>query len=321
MESNRDNIYCPLCLSSKLELKNVLDFTSIAREYKKSLDVDIEKIERSSVDKIQVYECFQCHLTSFQPAIVGDESFYRQLAKRDWYHMENKWEFEQALSDILRSDSVLEIGCGTGNFLQKLKDRGVGQIVGIDLNENALKEAKRKGLQVYAMTVQELAKQENQSFDVVCSFQVLEHIPNPRPFLKASTELLKPRGKLIIGTPNSEGFLKEIRFPLLDMPPHHLTRWNIEVFSYLEKILPLRIEKYSFEPIAKYHASWYMRNKLLNYIEKIFGKRITDFLDEFIVIRKLVSGFSRYLLLPMLLITGAMEKTKGHTLYVKYSKE
>ena len=316
------NINCSLCLSPKLQFRGILDFTTIVRGYKKFLGIDIGTIKSSPVDtdKIYVYECSQCHLTFFQPAIVGDESFYCELGKRDRYYMNNKWEFEQALSDILPSYRVLEIGCGAGNFLRKLKNKGLRQIMGIDLNENTLNEAKRKGSDVCNTSVEELAKYESQSFDAVCSFQVLEHVRDPRSFLNASTELLKPGGKLIIGIPNSEGFLKEIKFSLLDMPPHHMTRWNMKVISYLEKILPLRIERYCFEPIAEYHIAWYARNKLLNYVEKILGKKMTNFLDEFIVSRKLLSGLSRYLFLPMLLITGVLRKTKGHTLYVKYRK-
>ena len=53
MESNRDNIYCPLCLSSKLKLENVLDFATIVRAYKKSFGVELES---SAVDKIYIYD-------------------------------------------------------------------------------------------------------------------------------------------------------------------------------------------------------------------------------------------------------------------------
>jgi len=299
------------------QLKNVIDFATVVKGYKKLFNVEIKS---SAVNEIYMYECSQCHLTFFQPSITGDESFYSELAKNSWYHMKNKWEFEQALEDISPHDRVLEIGCGTGNFLKKLKDRGIEQVVGIDINEDALKEAKRKGIEVYKTTIEELVERENQSFDVVCSFQVLEHVPNPRSFLEASIDLLKPGGKLIIGIPNSEGFLKEIRFNLLDMPPHHLTRWNMKTILYLEKILPLRVERYSFEPIAKYHMAWYAQNKLLNCAERIFGKQIVEFLDNFIITRMLLNCFSRCLFLPMLSITGTINKIRGHTLYVKYRK-
>lgn len=317
MESNRASIHCPLCRSTKTEFKSTLDIATIVRAYRESFGVEIEDF---GVDKIDMYACSECCLTFFYPILAGDECFYRQLAKTNLYYMDNKWEFEQALRDILPSDSVLEVGCGVGNFLKKLKNGRSRRVVGIDLNEDALKKARNQGLDVYNTTVEQLAKQENQSFDVVCSFQVLEHVSKPRSFLKASAELLKPRGKLIIGVPNSEGFLKEIRFPLLNMPPHHVTRWNVKAMSYLQKVLPLKIERYSFEPIAHYHVGWYARNKLVNFIEKTLGGRIANYLDNFMVTRKLVSGISRYFFSPMLLTTGILGKTKGHTHYVKYRK-
>ncbi|RPJ79077.1 MAG: methyltransferase domain-containing protein [Alphaproteobacteria bacterium] len=321
MGSNSYSIYCPLCLSSEVQLKGSEKFFTISEAYKKHYDIDIVKIYGHQLTMIRMYECSQCHLVFFQPYITGDGSFYLQLARKAWYYMPDKWEFNQALDDISPTDIVLEIGCGNGSFLKKLKDKGIRQIVGIDLNVDALREPKAVGVKIYNKTVEELAAEENQKFDVVCSFQVLENVSDPRSFLEASIKLLKPGGKLIMGIPNSEGFMKGIRFNLLDMPPHHVTRWSINVILYLDKILPLRVERYSFEPIAEYHVDWYARNRLLNYIEKILGERITNSLDEFLVTRKLLSGFSRYLFLPVLSIAGTLQLKQGHTLYVKYRKE
>jgi len=314
---NHGYVDCPLCLFNKPYFKSMIDFAIIRKNYKNSFGIEIGE---PLVNKIYIYECPRCDLIFFTPSVLGDASFYQKLAKNDWYYMDNKWEFDQAAKDILPFDRVLEVGCGSGSFLERLKNQGVKEIIGIDLNETALREAKKKGLRVLKTTIEELAKYENQTFDVICSFQVLEHVANPRSFLNASIKLLKTKGRLIIAVPNSKGFLSEIRFPLLDMPPHHITRWSIKTFLYLEKFLPLKIERYNFEPIAKYHKTWYTRNKLLNEIEKIIGKEMTDSFDKFVIIRKLISGFSNYIFLPFLTLTGNLSKINGHTLYVKYRK-
>jgi ubiquinone/menaquinone biosynthesis C-methylase UbiE len=65
----------------------------------------------------------------------GDSKFYEQLEKFDWYYMPWKWEHEITLSYLDPKKRVLEIGCGTGSFVQKAADISGAYIKGLELNE------------------------------------------------------------------------------------------------------------------------------------------------------------------------------------------
>jgi 2-polyprenyl-3-methyl-5-hydroxy-6-metoxy-1,4-benzoquinol methylase len=89
----------------------------------------------------------------------------------------------------------------------------------LELNEKAIQTGRAKGLDVHADTIQDFARTHQNAFDVVCYFQVLEHITDVQSFVQASVDALKPGGKLIICVPNNEGFLKYDKHNLLNQPP------------------------------------------------------------------------------------------------------
>ena len=59
------------------------------------------------------------------------------------------------------------------------------------------------GFDIYELMLDELKKKTDQRFDVICAFQVLEHISNPREFLEDIISLLRPSGKILLAVPNS----------------------------------------------------------------------------------------------------------------------
>jgi 2-polyprenyl-3-methyl-5-hydroxy-6-metoxy-1,4-benzoquinol methylase len=95
---------------------------------------------------------------------------------------------------------VLEIGCGNGNLLNHLATLG-WQVQGVEPDRKAAEIATRRNLPVMCG---ELSKHSfaPQSFDAIIMSHVIEHIVDPITLLKICRQLLKPRGRLIILTPN-----------------------------------------------------------------------------------------------------------------------
>jgi SAM-dependent methyltransferase len=100
--------------------------------------------------------------------------------------------------------------------------------------------------------------------DAVCAFQVLEHVPDVRPFLEQSVALLKPGGLLVICVPNAYSYLRDLCSPL-DMPPHHMSRWSARTFASLGKTLPVDLVVTRNEPLAAPHVGAYAAAKWSNY--------------------------------------------------------
>lgn len=122
--------------------------------------------------------------------------------------------------------SLLDIGCGTGNFLAAAGNAGY-QVTGTELDRNAAVFAKeRLGLQrVLPLTISEFAGQcEGEKFDVVTFFEVLEHQAEPAEFLQKVKACLKTQGTIAMSVPNRERWLTGP--DVLDYPPNHFLRWN-----------------------------------------------------------------------------------------------
>lgn len=197
--------------------------------------------------------CPRCTLEFFAPPLVGDGAFYQALARHDWYYMGEKWEHDEALADIGPGERVLEVGAGEGAFLERLRRASV-RAVGLELNEEAARRGASRGLDLRPVPLEQFAE-DGPGFDVVCSFQVLEHVAEPRQFLGRCLGLLRPGGRLILSTPNQDSpLLRQMPSGLLNMPPHHQSRWGRRAYSYAADMLGARLLRVSAEPLALYHA-------------------------------------------------------------------
>jgi ubiquinone/menaquinone biosynthesis C-methylase UbiE len=97
---------------------------------------------------------------------------------------------------------VLEIACGLGYFLQKLKTKYI--VFAIDISGNALRYIKKIGgfdslVQADAMKLPLVEA----SFDCIIAFDLLEHLNNPETFVKQTKKILK-KGGVLIGFSKSE---------------------------------------------------------------------------------------------------------------------
>lgn len=79
--------------------------------------------------------------------------------------------------DSLGVESVFEFGCGVGRHLDRLKERGM-YVMGSDINKQAVREAKKKGLTVFLGDEYILSNIPSNSFDIVFTNSVLCHIPD-----------------------------------------------------------------------------------------------------------------------------------------------
>src|SRR5260370_36212812 len=132
------------------------------------------------------------------------------------------------LADALapRGGNLLDIGCGTGNFLAAARNAGY-RVTGTELDGNAARFATEKvGLErVLPLTISEFAQQHaDEKFDVVTFFEVLEHQAAPLEFLQKVKTCLKPRGTIGLSVPNRERWMTGPE--VLDYPPNHFLRWN-----------------------------------------------------------------------------------------------
>jgi SAM-dependent methyltransferase len=259
--------HSPLTGMNNVVSKETLSASSIVYGYLRTYNVDTTNCFAGAAT-IQKWLCLDSGISFFTPkSCAGDAAFYRGLSRHEWYYMTDKWEYEASLKLLPRAGSVLEVGCGHGHFLDQCARRGLN-VTGLELTPPDSGRSSAERIEILDETIGEHARTHGEKYDALCSFQVLEHIPEPKPFLEACCQAVKPGGKLILCTPNADSFLRHSR-TLLDIPPHHITGWREQTFRYLEQILPLRFEQALFEPLAEYHVDFFIGTYRKKYVSPL----------------------------------------------------
>jgi 2-polyprenyl-6-hydroxyphenyl methylase / 3-demethylubiquinone-9 3-methyltransferase len=99
----------------------------------------------------------------------------------------------------LNGKAVLDVGCGGGILSESMASLGA-KVTGIDLGEKSIKVAQLHSLEsgvaldYQVISVEDLAKKQPASFDVVTCLEMLEHVPNPASIIEACAKLVKPGG-------------------------------------------------------------------------------------------------------------------------------
>jgi SAM-dependent methyltransferase len=251
-------VLSPLTGKPNVRLVKKVDPRELVRQWCETFSIDVSHCF-AGTNEIEHWQCNDSGLLFYMPlSIAGDASVYEGLRifSRGSYYMEDKWEYRAAEQWLPGIGKVLEIGCGDGHFLERCARRGLAA-VGLELAPPQSTRGNRPPMDIRNEMLNEHVANHANSYDAVCSFQVLEHVACPREYLENSIELLKPGGLMIIGTPNSESFLK-YAYNLLDMPPHHMTGWSAPVYRFLERILPIKLQQLVYEPLAPHHCDYFV---------------------------------------------------------------
>lgn len=109
--------------------------------------------------------------------------------------------YSMFFSDV--TGKILEIGCSIGNFVA-LDPKN---IVGVDVDKDAIEIAKKRGLNCAVMDVdREKLDFPSNTFDAINAHAILEHLNHPLEALKEIHRILKPHGKLVLMTADAKKF-------------------------------------------------------------------------------------------------------------------
>lgn len=251
---NNQKVISPITGSQNVILERTIDCQIIIDKYKKEpWGIETERFFHG-LNKIEVYRCQDSGYRFHYPSeIAGDNDFYKELGKIPWYYSDWKWEHETTVKYINKGDKILEIGCGKGSFLKKLKENN-HFVEGLEMNTDAVKKCVDNNLMVYSDSIEDFSNKRASFYDVVCSFQVLEHVVNVRDFIKSSITVLKPGGFMIVSVPNNDSSIFDFDNMALNMPPHHIGMWNTNSFIKLQDFFDFKIEAVHLEPFGKQHS-------------------------------------------------------------------
>ncbi len=215
--------------------------------------------------------CERCAFVYFDPALAGNEAFYRQL-EGEGYFSGGRAEFGRSLKFACkhRLKRVLDVGCGSGEFLNFARAAGC-ETYGLDLNAAAAEKARAKGHVVFEQLLHKLDENSTGGrFDLITLFQVLEHVPDPVGVLKEARRLLNTGGYISIAVPSEEGECRLAPWDPFQWPPHHVSRWRLRDFPRLAQVTGLRLVESGGDMLfgTGIKGRWELHNRLC----KVLGR-------------------------------------------------
>ena len=210
--------------------KIIKDYSVSNKEFELKFDAKNELYQTCFSDWEQLDSYYQSE--NYISHTDGKRNWFEkiyQIVKQ--YTIKTKWNLIEKLHH--KSElSVLDIGCGTGDFLkygiEKMKCSGVG----VEPNFDARKRAEEKNLTVF----EEINQIQNQKFDVITLWHVLEHVADLDNYFSFFNEKLNDDGLLVIAVPNFKSYdaqyYKEF-WAAWDVPRHlwHFSRTSIQQLS------------------------------------------------------------------------------------------
>jgi 2-polyprenyl-3-methyl-5-hydroxy-6-metoxy-1,4-benzoquinol methylase len=193
----KDIASCPLCKTS--EFNTLLDCTDYTVSH----------------ETFTIKECSNCKFAFTSPIPENIDHYYRS----DSYishgsiptsiidkiyvlvrHLTLEWKYRliTRYAKHTKSNSILDFGCGTGEFLKKCKAKKL-PVYGVEPSEKARSQACENTQEQIASTLKELS---HNSFDTITLWHVLEHVPNLQETLFALTQKLSNSGTMFIAVPN-----------------------------------------------------------------------------------------------------------------------
>ncbi len=213
------------------KIKTVYNDSYFSERYKKrhgkDIKQDIDNIKKIATRRIEIIEnlllreseCEGCN------SINCDGCYVRNLVKS------------------LKNRKLLDIGCGSGIFLEVAKSRGF-KVKGIDFNKHIL-HILPENIKEDVIIGDFLSYETDEKFDVITMFFVLEHMPNVKEVLRKVWGMLKYGGILAISTPNGNGFTASLTpsnyYSLI--PEDHLYEFSVKSLTNLLKKNNFRISR------------------------------------------------------------------------------
>jgi 2-polyprenyl-3-methyl-5-hydroxy-6-metoxy-1,4-benzoquinol methylase len=240
---------------SGARLVKTLPVGPIAARYQSEYRYDPRE-EFAGLERVGLYECERTGFRFYYPfSTAGKEGLYRALEQFPWNYKETKWEHDTALGLIQAGNAVLDVGCGRGAFLDRAKTQRGAVVTGLEFNRSAAAVAASRGVETPDEALEQHAAARAGSYDVVTSFQVLEHVTDPRSFVAGCLRALKPEGLLLLGVPNNDAFIRLDPNFVLNGPPHHMGLWTRKSLAALCELFPLRLLGFEVEPLQE--TDWY----------------------------------------------------------------
>ncbi len=167
--------------------------------------------------------------------------------------------------------TVLDVGCFRGDFLQRLP--GTVTMFGIEPSREARQMMAERGIQLLGETI-DTATAPDARFDFIYLMDVAEHLPNPLADIRKLARWLKPGGKLIITTGNSDALPWRLsRLSYWYYLPQHLSFCNRRWFAWAAQESGLRlVQSATFSHSRQAYGKFFVAERWKQFLKLLAGR-------------------------------------------------
>lgn len=215
--------------------------------------------------------------------VLDQQTYYynKYLKIKDNPRYTKVWDFFRKNT---RKGKLLYIGCTNGDFSEKLIKWGY-DCYGLEYLDEAVDQSTGKGIKVTKGSFLDKFPFIDQQFDFIFAGEVIEHTTDDDFFLSECYRVLKPKGILVVTTPNLVSLGNRFLMLLGKLPRFSYSEFHYRVYN--KALLGEKIEKSGFE-ILKWSSSYVLISKFFNKFLGFFGEMIGTFIpvwgENFIVI-------------------------------------
>lgn len=190
--------------------------------------------------KYHLCQCAKCSFVFAQKIPTSEEleKHYEGYGRNDYLSpitIKRYHEILDKMESFRKTNRLLDVGCGIGYFLEIAKERG-WEVYGTEFTDRAVEICSQKGIHIQKGALKD-ASFDLEMFDVITSFEVIEHINNPQEELPLFHQYLRAGGLVYVTTPNFNSLLRYRLKSNYDVIcyPEHLSYYTPKTLSRVFK--------------------------------------------------------------------------------------
>lgn len=178
---------------------------------------------------------------------------------------------QQSIKLIGKNKTVLDVGCWDGSIAEMIKVAGNNQVDGVEVSKPAIQKAKAKNMQVHEFNLESVWPILNKKYDVVFAGEIIEHVFDTDLFLKNISQVLVPKGEVVITTPNIAAFGRRLLLlcginPMIEITAREHDAGHIRYFTKKDlvnllldnnfEVLDFRSDVVNFCASGRIYSKW-----------------------------------------------------------------
>ena len=199
----KKNINCPICENN--------DHSSFLKKKIEVLDpIKLYGAANGIKDTQDLVKCNICSLIYENPRlseqlIIDGYKYSNEDGHDTQYHLRVK-SFYKAISKIKKKlppdPHILDVGSAGGAFIEAALQHGFKNVEGIEPSEQLFEKATKRNLKIFNGDLKEFVRKNDKKFDLICYWDVIEHLADPKKELELSKKILNNDGLLLINFPD-----------------------------------------------------------------------------------------------------------------------